>query len=135
MAVEDHTMFYTVLRMMDDEQLFSFFHTLYTINVLQLIALATGSVALREYLAHLGAEYRTWKLLLQGRVMPARLAIILVRYAYIGAFLSAVYFMLGKPKARDCDPLYRSVFGLYTVLWGASGSVSTYKDYLNMHSF
>ncbi|PWN36630.1 uncharacterized protein FA14DRAFT_183100 [Meira miltonrushii] len=123
MAVEDHTVFYTVLRMMDDEQLFSFFHTLYTINVLQLIALATGSVALREYLAHLGAEYRTWKLLLQGRVMPARLAIILVRYAYLGAFLTAVYFMLGAPKPHDCNPLYRSVFGLYTVLWGAAGSI------------
>lgn len=68
-----------------------------------------------------------WKVCLtgtqEGRFMPARMAVIVVRYAWLGAYINVQIFLHGDPPPSRCMVHFRLIYGLYCILWAFSGSV------------
>jgi hypothetical protein len=123
MAVEDHAVFFATLRVMDDKTLFAFFHTLHNANVVGLGFIASAMVALMMQVVHMDAEVRTLICLWKGKVMPARLAVIFIRWNYVVTFILVCIYYFGHVSAWGCNPLIKTIYGLFTALWAAAGAI------------
>jgi hypothetical protein len=58
----------------------------------------------------------------QGHILPARLAILIVRYVTLASILFAALFLWSGLQA--CGPLFYAHYVGYCILWAASTSVS-----------
>lgn len=80
------------------EQLNEYFRSNYDALVLDLVTVSAIAIVAWEHLLLMPAEIRTWKLLFAGKVLPARVAVLITRYSVIGAMLATGIFFFGRPE-------------------------------------
>jgi hypothetical protein len=77
-----------------------------------LVTISAMAVIGWEHIQHFPAELRTWKLLLQGKILPARLAVLLVRYACAASMAVTMIFFFSNVKPDMCQPLFTAIYAL-----------------------
>ncbi|PWN26300.1 hypothetical protein BDZ90DRAFT_261616 [Jaminaea rosea] len=108
-----------------DEEYQAFFNLLHKVSVVQSCVITATTICGWEHLALLPAEIRAWRLLLAGNFRPPRIAVLLARYAVIGAIVSSGMFFWGDP--RDCGAVLDSIWSLYIILWACCASIFLYR--------
>lgn len=89
--------------------------------VLELVAVSAVAISVWEHMLLMPAELRTWRLLLQGKWMPARAAVLLARYAVIAAIGVTMFFFFGRPS--HCHAVFLSIYALYVLLWASCAAI------------
>ncbi|CAD6929840.1 unnamed protein product [Tilletia controversa] len=89
--------------------------------VLYITTVSATVIILWEHFMLWGAEMRTWRALLQGKIMPARLAVVLVRYLVIAAIGITLVFLFGSPP--NCKDAIVTIYALYTALVAVASSI------------
>ncbi|KAE8221430.1 hypothetical protein CF319_g5217 [Tilletia indica] len=89
--------------------------------VLYMTTISATVIILWEHVLLWGAEMRTWRALLQGKIMPARLAVVLVRYLVIAAIGITLVFLFGSPP--NCKSAIVTIYSLYTALVAVASSI------------
>ncbi|KAL9932518.1 hypothetical protein V8E36_008635 [Tilletia maclaganii] len=106
---------------MSPEDFTSFQESRHRALVLYATTIAATVIILWEHVLLFRAELKTWQALLHGKVLPARLAVIAVRYLAIATVGVSLTFFFGDPA--DCKITIVAMYSLYTVLVAVASSV------------